>query len=328
MEKEIINQETTNNLGISLTQEEFYAQLTASSSKFISPETQERFREAHILIAGVGSVGNPIAMMCARSGAENIKVLDPDVVAFDNLSRQQYTANQVGKNKAEMTKENLENINPYINVESINCGLTSGNVRELLANSNIVVDGIDIRALDMVYELHKWAAILKKPVLVGYDLAGTAMVAVYRYDKEDIEPLKGELTQGKIDEFKIIQNAYKEEKISDAEFLSYVYDAFTGPINPLKVPVEQLKELIERDPNDGRTYQLGTTATVLSALMVESMRRIVSGEDIKDIIMVDIPSEVRRSNPNVVSKIPLLLRTLSVINKRSEGVKDLIKNLG
>ncbi len=62
--------------------------------------------------------------------------------------------------------------------------------------------------------------------------------------------------------------------------------------------------------------------------MVESMRRIVSGEDIKDIIMVDIPSEVRRSNPNVVSKIPLLLRTLSVINKRSEGVKDLIKNLG
>ena len=56
MEKEINNQEGTSNLGISLTQEEFYAQLTASSSKFISPETQERFREAHILIAGVGSV--------------------------------------------------------------------------------------------------------------------------------------------------------------------------------------------------------------------------------------------------------------------------------
>ncbi len=87
MEKEINNQEETSNLGISLTQEEFYAQLTASSSKFISPETQERFREAHILIAGVGSVGNPIAMMCARSGAENITVLDPDVVAYDNLSR-------------------------------------------------------------------------------------------------------------------------------------------------------------------------------------------------------------------------------------------------
>jgi len=180
----------------------------------------------------------------------------------------------------------------------------------------------------MIYELHKWAAIYEKPVLVGYDLAGTAMVAVYRYDKEEIDPLKGELTQEKIDEFKSIQNAYNEENISDAEFLSYVYDAFTGPINPLKVPVEQLKELINRDQNDGRTYQLGTTATVLSALMVESMRRIVSGEDIKDIIMVDIPSEVRRSNPNVVSKIPLLLRTLSVINKRSEGVKDLIKNLG
>lgn len=328
MEKELISTERANNIGISLTQEEFYAQLTASSSKFIPFEIQEAFRSSDILIAGTGSVGNPIAMMCARSGAENITVLDPDVVAYDNLSRQQFRVNQVGKNKAEMTADNLRDVNPFINVESINSGLTLENAQELVENSDIIVDAVDIRSLDMIYELHKWAAIYEKPVLVGYDLAGTAMVAVYRYDKEEIDPLKGELTQEKIDEFKSIQNAYNEENISDAEFLSYVYDAFTGPINPLKVPVEQLKELINRDQNDGRTYQLGTTATVLSALMVESMRRIISGEDIKDIIMVDIPSEVRRSNPNVVSKIPLLLRTLSVINKRSEGVKDLIKNLG
>lgn len=328
MEKEIISPERTNNSGISLTQEEFYAQLTASSSKFVSPEIQEVFRKSDILIAGAGSVGNPVAMMCARSGAESITVLDPDVVAYDNLSRQQYRVNQVGKNKAEMTADNLRDVNPFINVESFNNGLTLENAQDLVKNSDIIVDAVDIRSLDMIYELHKWAAIYKKPVLVGYDLAGTAMVAVYRYDKEEIEPFRGELTQEKINEFKIIQNAYKEEKISDADLLSYVYDAFTGPINPLKVPVEQLNELINRDPNDERTYQLGATATVLSALVVESMRRIVSGEDIKEIIMVDIPSEVRRSNPNVITKIPLLLRTFAVINKRSEQVRDLIKKMG
>jgi len=107
MEKELISTERANNIGISLTQEEFYAQLTASSSKFIPFEIQEGFRSSDILIAGTGSVGNPIAMMCARSGAENITVLDPDVVAYDNLSRQQFRVNQVGKNKAEMTADNL-----------------------------------------------------------------------------------------------------------------------------------------------------------------------------------------------------------------------------
>jgi len=327
MEKEIVNNQEQIKGGVSLTQEEFYSQLTASSSKFISPENQEKFREANILIAGVGSVGNPIAMMCARSGAENITVLDPDVVAYDNLSRQQYTVNQVGKNKANMTSENMLNINPFANVESIGCGLTSENARELVASSDIVVDGVDIRALDMVYELHKWASIERKPVLVGYDLAGTAMVAVYRYDQKKIEPLKGELTQEKIDEFNLIHSAFRDGRISSGEFLNYVYDAFTGPINPLKVPVEQLNELIERDSKDGRTYQLGTTATVLSALMVETMRKILSGEEVKDVILVDIPSQVRRSNPNVISRISLLLRTLFAVNKRGREVKEIIKKI-
>ncbi len=330
MEQEVINEQKSekNISSSSLTKEEFYSQLTASSKKFIDPEVQESFRNAKILVAGVGSVGNPIAMMSVRSGAENITVMDPDVVAADNLSRQQYSIHQIGENKADMTVKNMRSVNPYVNAKSVDCGMTSENAREYVANSDIVVDGVDIRALDMVYELHKWAAIEKKPVLVGYDLAGTAMVAVYRYDKENIAPLRGELTQEKIVEFNGIHDAYKDGKISNAEFLSYVYDAFTGPINPLKVPVEQLTELIERDPKDGRTYQLGTTATVLSALMVESMRRILAGEEIKDVIMIDIPSEVRRSNPNVISKIPLLLRTLSVINKRATEVKEIIQKIG
>lgn len=328
MEKEIVYASNEHSLAISLTKDEFYTQLTASSEKFIDNEVQERFRDSSILIAGVGSVGNPIAMMCARSGAENIKVLDPDVVSVDNLSRQQYTVEQIGNNKAEMTAYNLKKINPFVNVQSIECGLTKENARDLVVSSDIVVDGIDIRALDMIYELHKWASIEKKPVLVGYDLAGTAMVAVYRYDLYDLEPLRGELTEEKIDEFNLIDEAYTKGLVSSSDFLNYVYDSFTGPINPLKVPVEQLNELIGRESGDSRTYQIGTTSTVLSALMVETMRRVVAGEKVKDVILVDIPSLVRRSNPNVLCKIPLLLRTLSVLNRRGKVVKEIINKIG
>lgn len=328
MENEVRNIERNNDSNaISLTPEEFYSQLTASSVRFIDSEIQEKFRHSNILIAGVGSVGNPIAMMAVRSGAENLTVLDPDVVAVDNLSRQHYKVNQVGENKAVMTGRNLKEINPFVNVECIDCGLTPDNAEQLVSKSDIVVDAVDIKSLDMVYELHKWAAILGKPVLVGYDLAGTAMVAVYRYDKSPLKPLKGELTQEKIDTFNQIKEFYKQGSVTDGQFLDYVYDSFAGPIPPLRVPVEQLNELINRDPQDGRTYQLGTTATVLSALMVESMRQIVADEEIKDVIMVDIPCEVRRSNPNVLSKFPLLLRTLSVIKQRSQRVEESIQKM-
>ena len=314
---------------ISLTREEFYEQLTVSASKFIDPTIQEKFRDTQILIAGVGSVGNPIAMMAVRSGAERITVMDPDKVEINNLSRQQYTVNQIGGSKSDMTVQNLLQINPFIKETLVSEpeGMTLENARKYVESSDIVIDAVDIRALDIIYELHRLSAELKKPVLVGYDLAGTAMVAVYRYDKEDIKPLKGELSKEKMEEFSGVKDAYKEGLLSESEYLDYIYNAFTGPINPLKVPVEQLEELINRDNKDTRTYQIGTTATLLSTLMVESMRRIVANEEIKDVIMIDIPSSVRRTNPHILSKIPLLLRTLSNVKERGENVKETLNKI-
>ncbi|KKP56801.1 hypothetical protein A3K02_00525 [candidate division WS6 bacterium RIFOXYD1_FULL_33_8] len=315
--------------GISMTRDEFYRELTISSSKFITAEIQEKFRNTEILIAGVGSVGNPIAMTAVRAGAERVTVMDPDVVEANNLSRQQYTVSQIGKSKADMTVENMKQINPYIadSIHSEAKGMTIENAREYVEKSDIVVDAVDIRALDVIYELHKCAAELRKPVLVGYDLAGTAMVAVYRYDKENIKPLRGELDDEKILEFNKVKLAFNSGILSESEFLDYIYDAFTGPIDPLRVPVEQLEEIIKRTSEDTRTYQIGTTSAVLASLTVEAMRRIVSNEGIKDVILVDIPGLVRRSNPNVISKIPLLLRTLAKVKERGENVRESLNKI-
>jgi molybdopterin/thiamine biosynthesis adenylyltransferase len=317
------------NSGISLTKEEFYETFTKSSSAFIDAELQEKLRYSNILIAGSGSIGNPSAMMLTRIGAENIVVMDPDNVEVSNLPRQQYTIDQLGENKAKATLINMAKINPYVAEKSqyVPEGMTYENVETYVKQADIVIDAIDIRSLDIIYALHKHSAELKKPVLVGYDLAGTAMVAVYRYDKENIKPLKGKLQEDKIEEFTKVQKAYSNGEVSEADFLNYVYKLFTGPINPLKVPVEQLEELIERNSDDPKTYQLGTTATVLSALTAEATRRIIAGEDLKEVILVDIPSQVRRTNPTIISKIPLLLRALSAIQKRNKKVEDINKIL-
>ena len=333
-EKEVTNNEdeNTKNIGvqingISITEDEFYKQLTTPSSAFISEQSQERFKKANILIVGAGSIGNPVATEAVRAGAMNLAVMDPDTVEISNLSRQRYTTNQVGKNKSEMTKENLKKINPFASIVSEPLGMTMENAKRYVEFSDIVVDAVDIRALNIIYELHKQASFLKKPVVVGYDLAGTAMVVVYRYDKGNIQPLNGELNEEKIEEFNKVKKALQNGLISDAEFLNYTYEAFTGPIDPLKVPVEQLEELINREPLDNRTYQLGATATVLSALIVESTRKILNNEDVKDIISVDIFSKIRRSNPNVLKKMSLLLRVLPTLKQRKNRVQESLNKI-
>ena len=306
---------------------EFYNSLTVSSSKFIDPQIQSLFRESNILISGLGSIGNPIAMAAIRAGAENLTITDPDVVSLENLPRQQYSIDQIGVNKALATKNNALSINPYAIINAFVDGTTKANVYDQVNDARIIIDAIDIRSLGEIWELHQHASLLRKPVLTGYDLAGTAMIEVYRYDTEEIPALRGELTLDKILEFNNVKKAFDANEISESEYIDYVYDAFRGPIRPLLVPVEQLHELLNRKADDSRTYQLGTTSIALSALAVETMIRLLSEEKIKRTIHMDLPSLVRKRNPSFISRILLLLKVLKVINNRSRKVGDILTNL-
>ncbi|MEI7579139.1 MAG: ThiF family adenylyltransferase [bacterium] len=314
-----------------LTRDQFYRQLTISAEQFVPPELQEKLRTANILIAGAGSIGNPIAMTAIRSGAENITVADPDSVEESNLARQEYQFYQTGKNKAQMTALNMRLVNPHASktITSEKEGITLENAEEYVRKADVVIDAVDIRALDVIWELHKQAAEQKKPVVVGYDLAGTAMLAVYRYDKEDMKPLAGDLTEEKIAEFRHVKELHQQGSIDEASFLDYVYESFTGPINPLDVPVEQFQEIIDRKEGDTRTYQIGTTSRALSALAVETVRRILNGEEVKKVIAVDLPTEVRKQNPNVIRKLSLMFRALGSIQARGKRVHqtlDILNN--
>jgi molybdopterin/thiamine biosynthesis adenylyltransferase len=304
----------------------YYRELTISAAGFVSPDIQKSLRKRRILVAGAGSIGNPIATMLVRSGAEHVTVLDPDTVEVSNLSRQQYRKDQVGLNKAQATAENLCAINPYVEdtVRYDASGLTPENAARYIKDANIVIDAIDIHALDMIYRLHVLAKKYRKPVIVGYDLAGTAILVVYRYDTEEILPLRGELDDAKIAIFREVKKAHDDGMVTDAEFIQYIQGTFVGPIPPLAVPVEQLGDLANRKSDDSRTYQLGTTSTVLSGLCVETICRIIAGEHVKQVIHVDIPSLVRSKNPSILIRLPLLVRVLLVLRVRRQETRRLI----
>lgn len=311
---------------ILLNEQEYYDQFVQSSKAFLNQELINKIKNANLLIVGAGSIGNPTAIEAVRAGFTNLTIMDLDTVEVGNLSRQHYSVHQCGKNKAEATVENLRLINPYIRAQYVSEGMTFENSNYYIDTADIIIDAIDIKSLDIIFELHKCAVMLRKPVLVGYDLAGTAMVVVYRYDKGKQKPLEGKITDKSIIEFNQVNRAYKDGIISSDKFVNYIYGAFNGPINPLTVPVEQLKELINRKDDD-KTYQIGTTASVIASLMVEACRRILNGEEVKKIITVDIPGKVRKSNPSIFTRLILLSKVLPVMNIRKKEIKLILNRI-
>ena len=307
--------------------EHFYKEFTKAAGDFVSIELQEKLRHAKLLIGGCGSIGSPVATTATRSGMEDITMADPDVVEQSNLARQDYTYDQVSVNKSVALRDNLKKINPYPNFRAIPEGITEENVEELVKNADILFDGIDIRSSDMMYKFHEYAAKYRKPVIVGYDLAGTAMIAVYRYDKKEMKPLNGDIAPGTMEQFKIVKKAYKEGRIPESQFLDYVNHALTGAINPFQVPVEQFEQLINKKEGETRTPQIGTTSRLIGALAIETMKQILSGNEVKDIIAIDLPTAVRKFNPSILRKMGLMLRTLDTIKSRGKEVNTMINNL-
>ncbi len=307
--------------------EHFYHEFTKAAGDFVSIELQENLRHARLLIGGCGSIGSPVATTATRSGMEDIVMADPDVVEESNLARQDYTYDQVSVNKSVALKDNLKKINPYPDFKAVPEGITEENVEELVKNADILFDGIDIRASDMMYKFHEYAAKYKKPVIVGYDLAGTAMLAIYRYDKKDMAPLNGDISPETMDQFRMVKSAYKEGRISEAQFLDYVNHTLTGAINPFKVPVEQFTQLINKKEGETRTPQMGTTSRLIGALAVETMKQILLGNEVKEVIAIDLPTAIRKLNPSVLRKIGLMLKTLDTIKGRGKEVNAMLNNL-
>ena len=114
--------------------------------KLIEIENFYKIRNAKITIAGIGAVGSVTTEILARSGAQNIRLFDPDIVETTNINRQLYALHStIGTKKVDAAKKRLIDINPNINPEIHSTFLNSNNIPELIntRNTHILLDCID-----------------------------------------------------------------------------------------------------------------------------------------------------------------------------------------
>ena len=132
--------------------------------KEVGGQGQQKLLAARVLVIGAGGIGAPLLQYLAAAGVGTIGVADDDVVALSNLQRQvHYSTEDVGAPKAERAHAAIARLNPDINVIEHRTKITGANAHDIIADYDLVVEGIDNFAGR--YAINSAAISLKKPLV-------------------------------------------------------------------------------------------------------------------------------------------------------------------
>ena len=123
-------------------------QLLRYSKHIMLPELdydgQQKISQSSALIIGVGGLGSAVALYLASSGVGKLTLIDFDKVELSNLQRQIiHSTNNIGEEKVASAKSKLQEINPEIEVQTINKALNAEELRIEIKNSDVVVEASD-----------------------------------------------------------------------------------------------------------------------------------------------------------------------------------------
>jgi adenylyltransferase/sulfurtransferase len=110
----------------------------------VGEEGQLKLLDAKVLLVGAGGLGSPAGLYLAAAGVGTLGVVDSDVVDLSNLQRQVlHRTASVGRPKTESAAETLRALNPDVRVVRHDLRLDAGNVMDVIAPYEVIVDGCD-----------------------------------------------------------------------------------------------------------------------------------------------------------------------------------------
>lgn len=114
------------------------------SLPLIGEDGLARLAACRVTVVGLGGVGGYVVEVLARSGVGALTLIDGDKVEESNLNRQiAALSKDIGRYKAEVLAERVEQINPRCKVNAVCDMLTESNCAALVDGSSYVADAID-----------------------------------------------------------------------------------------------------------------------------------------------------------------------------------------
>ena len=131
-----------------------------------SPELNLALSKAVVGVAGLGGLGSNIALSLARVGVKKLVLADFDVVEPSNLNRQQYFVRHIGLKKTQALKELINDVNPFVEVETHDIFLDEKNVASVFGECEILCEAFDnVAGKAMI--LNEAGASLKEKKIIG-----------------------------------------------------------------------------------------------------------------------------------------------------------------
>ncbi|MCF2502282.1 HesA/MoeB/ThiF family protein [Dyadobacter sp. CY107] len=141
---------------------------------------QEKLKAAKVLVVGAGGLGCPVLQYLVAAGVGNIGIVDDDIVDITNLHRQiLYSAADIGKSKVLTAIEKLNVQNPFVRLTPHQVRLQEDNVKEIIADYDLVIDGSD--NFPTRYLVNDACVELYKPLIFGSILRFEGQVSVFNY---------------------------------------------------------------------------------------------------------------------------------------------------
>ncbi|MGL5752094.1 MAG: tRNA threonylcarbamoyladenosine dehydratase, partial [Paraclostridium sp.] len=119
---------------------------TTRTALIIGEDGIEKLQKANVLVIGVGGVGSFCVEALIRAGIGNVTIVDYAEVEVTDINRQlPGLSSTLGKDKVEVVKERLLDINNNLNINAIKARFNEETSSEILNKKyDYVVDAIDM----------------------------------------------------------------------------------------------------------------------------------------------------------------------------------------
>lgn len=145
---------------------------------------QQKLAQACIMIIGLGGLGSSASMYLAAAGIGHLILVDFDQVELSNLQRQiVHTSNNIGQFKVLSAKEHLIQLNPDVNITTIQDKFISDKLATQIQSADVILDCSD--NFETRFAINDAHIKHKKPLVSAAAIRFEAQISVFNSQHKD-----------------------------------------------------------------------------------------------------------------------------------------------
>lgn len=145
---------------------------------------QLKLAQSHAVIFGLGGLGSPASLYLASAGIGKLTLVDFDEVDDSNLQRQVvHREENIGWSKVASAKQNLQALNHFIDIDTLDQKLEENAIRQLLSSADVVLDCTD--NFETRFLLNRLCYESKVPLVSGAAIRWEGQLTTYDFRNAD-----------------------------------------------------------------------------------------------------------------------------------------------